>query len=183
MSKNGKFSTKVLISLALLTAISIILARFCVIWITPSLRISFGNIPIVLAGLLFGPVGGALVGLVSDVLGSAFLSGLGWFPPITAAAVLMGLIPGLLKPLLLKEVTIARILAIDLIANICASMLWTTFWLDQLYGNGFLALLAVRVPLYVGITVLETAIIYALCRANVFRAVGLSMIGEKKRGI
>lgn len=180
MEKNSKFSTKTLISLALLTAISIILARFCVIWITPSIRISFGNIPILLAGIMFGPIGGALVGLVSDVLGSAFLSGLGWYPPITISAMLMGLIPGLLKPLVLKEFSIFRIFTVDFAANVVASMCWTTFWLDQLYGSGFLALLSVRVPLYIGISVLETVILFAVCRTSVFHAAGVRMIGEKK---
>ena len=136
------------------------------------------NIPILLAGIMFGPIGGALVGLVSDVLGSAFLSGLGWYPPITISAMLMGLIPGLLKPLVLKEFSIFRIFTVDFAANVVASMCWTTFWLDQLYGSGFLALLSVRVPLYIGISVLETVILFAVCRTSVFHAAGVRMIGE-----
>ena len=34
-----------------------------------SLRISFGNIPVLLSGLLGGPVAGALVGAVADIIG------------------------------------------------------------------------------------------------------------------
>ena len=159
MAKNSPFSTRTLVFLAFLTAVSILLARFCVIWITPSIRVSFGNIPILLAGILFGPAGGALVGLTADVLGSAFLSGLGWYPPITVSAVLTGVIAGLLKPLVLKEFSVFRIFAVDFAANSAASIGWTTFWLAKLYGSGFLALLSVRVPLYIGMSVLETILL------------------------
>ena len=64
--------TRTLATLALLCAMEIILARFCVIWITNSIKITFEAIPILMAGILFGPAAGAVVGAVSDILGAYF---------------------------------------------------------------------------------------------------------------
>ncbi len=160
-----KLSVKTLVTTALFIAISIVLARFCVIYITPSVRINFGNIPIMLTGLLFGPIIGAAAGAIADVVGSVSLAALGWYPPITVSAALMGLIPGLLAFLVKREQTLPRTAVIVFVSNLCASMLWTTFWLSKLYGNGFWTLASVRVPLYLGMTVVESIVIFAVYKA------------------
>lgn len=90
--------TRTLATLALLCAMEIVLARFCVIWITNSIKITFEAIPILTAGLLFGPVAGAVVGAVSDILGAGLLSGLGWLPVLTVTPTLLGVMAGLLRP-------------------------------------------------------------------------------------
>ena len=160
-----KLSVRTLVATALLMSISIVLARFCAIYITPSVRINFGNIPIMLTGLVFGPVIGAIAGALSDVIGSVFLAALGWYPPITVSAALMGLIPGLLAFLIKREQTLPRTAVIVFVSNLCASMLWTTFWLSKLYGNGFWTLASVRVPLYLGMTVVESLVLFVVYKA------------------
>lgn len=52
-------------------------------------------------------------------------------------------------------------------------MFWTTWWLSTLYGTPLPALLAVRVPLYCVIAVLDTLVLFFLCRSGVFRRLGL----------
>ena len=54
------FSTQNLVMMAALIAIQIILTRFFSIQ-TDTLRISFGSIPLVLAGMWLGPLCGAIV--------------------------------------------------------------------------------------------------------------------------
>lgn len=166
-------TTRTLVSLALLCAMEIILARFCVIWITNSIKITFEAIPILLAGLLFGPVAGALVGAASDILGSAFLSGLGWMPTLTLTPLLLGLLPGLLRPILLRKPTLPRLFAVTGPGFVLGSMIWTTCWLSVLYGTPLTALLAVRIPLYCVIGVLDTLVVYFLCRSGAFQRMGL----------
>lgn len=59
-------------------------------------RFSIGYMPIIIVGLLFGPIYGAIAGGIQDVLGF-FLFGGGYFQiGYTLNAVLYGLIPGLL---------------------------------------------------------------------------------------
>lgn len=57
MPKSSFFSPRRLALLAMLTAASIVLSRLCVIYLTPTLRVEFGNLPIFLAGLFLGPAG------------------------------------------------------------------------------------------------------------------------------
>lgn len=168
LKKNPIFTPRGLVTMALFIAVSIVLSRFCVIWITNSIRISFGNIPIFLAGILFGPVAGGVVGGLSDIIGSGLLSGLGWYPPLTISPVLIGVLSGFLRVLILKKLTYPRTLAVVLLPNIAASMLCTTYLLHTLYGTPFPALLAVRVPLYGAIAIAESFIIYHLCKSKLF---------------
>ena len=63
------FSTQNLVMMAALIAIQIILTRFFSIQ-TDTLRISFGSIPLVLAGMWLGPLCGAIVAVIADVLGT-----------------------------------------------------------------------------------------------------------------
>ena len=69
-----KINTKKILLLALFAAISIIFTRFLSFYLpiiaVNSVRISLGNIPIALAGLLLGPFAGAATGIVADVVGT-----------------------------------------------------------------------------------------------------------------
>lgn len=91
------FSVRVLVQCSLLVAISIILSRFFSLRIpigeVEALRIGFGTFPIILAGFLFGPIAGAMVGTVASILG-AIISAVG--PPLphfTLVAALGGACP------------------------------------------------------------------------------------------
>ena len=190
MFKSKRNTTKTIVTLSLFAVLSMILSRFCAIYITESLRISFGNIPIMLAGIFFGPFAGALVGIVADSVGAMLFSGLGWFPPLTISPMLMGLIPGLLAPMVAKlmkkgtkggDILAAVIFVVP--SNIIVSMGCTTYLLHILYGNPFLALLTARVPLYACISVLEIIVIVALSKAGLFRTLKLGVFsgfGSKK---
>ena len=174
-------TTRTLVSLALLCAMEIVLARFCVIWITNSIKITFEAIPILLAGLLFGPLAGGLVGAASDILGAAFLSGLGWTPALTVTPILLGVLPGLLRPLLLKKSNLPRFFTVTFPGFILGSMLWTTCWLSFLYGTPLTALLMVRVPLYCMIGDLDTLAVYYLYRSGALQRIGLWPAGKVER--
>lgn len=168
MPKSSFFSSRRLALLAMLTAGSIVLSRLCVIYLTPSLRLEFGSIPIFLAGLFFGPVSGAIVGGLADVLG-ATLSGVGYYPPLTLSALFIGLLAGLLRRWVLARPTFWKIWSLTLLADMLAKMLWTTYWLTVLYGTGFLPLLAVRVPLYFGVSLAEGFVVFRLVKSGAFR--------------
>ncbi|MBQ3425135.1 MAG: folate family ECF transporter S component, partial [Clostridia bacterium] len=74
--RKSAMSSKTLVTLALLSAIEVVLARLIVPMPNATTRFSIEAVPIIVAGLLFGPVSGALVGLVGDVVGCLF-SGFG----------------------------------------------------------------------------------------------------------
>ena len=66
------FNTYALTVCALLTALSVILARLLTIIPSEISRFSLEAVPILLAGLLFGPVPGAAVGFAADFIGCLF---------------------------------------------------------------------------------------------------------------
>ena len=81
-NQNSIFSTRRLVLMAVLIAIQIVLARYLSIQINEVLRVSFETVPLALAGMWLGPFGGAVVALVSDLLGTIIYGYGVWFPPI-----------------------------------------------------------------------------------------------------
>ena len=67
---SGRFSTKKLVVLALFTALTYVVSLFSfpIFPATPYLKLDFGNVFILLAGFLFGPVEGIIVCLIKEVL-------------------------------------------------------------------------------------------------------------------
>lgn len=89
MKRNSKrtFSTQNLVIMAALIAMQIVLARYLAIQVSETLRISFETVPLALAGMWLGPLGGALVALISDILGTVIYGYGVWFPPIALGPV------------------------------------------------------------------------------------------------
>ncbi|NLY70388.1 MAG: folate family ECF transporter S component [Clostridiales bacterium] len=158
----AKINTRTLVLIALFAAISIILARFFVIYITNSVRISFGNIPIILASLLLGPVAGGLTAAIADILGASLFSPLSWYPPLTISPVIVGVLPALLKKKILYKVTIWRLYIIIFITNLITSIGITTYLLSKLYGTPYFALLPARAPISLAISIIEGIVVYIL---------------------
>lgn len=88
-----KLTVKTLVGSALLTALAVVLARLLSFAPTETTRYSLETLPILLAGLLFGPVAGALVGFASDFLG-CLLSPWGYNPLLCLPPILLGLWAG-----------------------------------------------------------------------------------------
>ena len=164
-------STKVLIVAALLVAMSIVLGKFGAVNIGNSIRIGFGGLPIQMAGIFFGPVIGAVVGLVADVLG-CILKGYSINPIITIGSTCIGLFSGLvfhyaLRPI--KNHLLPRIAISTVAAHIVGSMLITSFGLYAYYHTPFQTLI-LRVPIYLITAALETAVIYLMLKNKAFSA-------------
>lgn len=136
-------------NLGLLAAVSIVLTRVFGVVLpiagVGALRLSFGEIPIILAGLLFGPAGGALTGLTADLIGYLINSHGGpFFPGFTLSAALAGLIPGLLRSRVKGSPTLIQAALIVLATDLVTGVLLNTLWLTILYGQGFFVILPMR---------------------------------------
>ena len=100
--RHGLQNVRTLVSCALLAAVSVVLARFIIPMPNETTRFSLEAVPIFLAGMLFGPLPGALVGFVADFVGCLF-SGYGYNPMFCVPPILYGLCAGLFQPLLVKK--------------------------------------------------------------------------------
>lgn len=158
-----RLNTRILTSAGLLIAMSVLLTRFASFMVAGNaIRVTFGTIPIYVAGILFGPFVGGLVGGISDVLGYPLNPFAAAFNPIIFVAfVLRGVIPPLVFRVLgnnnraLQIKIAAAILVTELI---CGAGL-TTFGLTFILKLPFISLLplrllaiAIQLPVYVIVT-------------------------------
>ena len=66
---SGKISVRVIVLIGLLAAMSIVFGKLLAINIGNSFRISFENLPILMAGIFFGGPAGFVTGVLADVIG------------------------------------------------------------------------------------------------------------------
>ena len=161
-------ATRMLVTMALLSAIEVVLARFIVPMPNPTMRFSIEAVPIIVAGYIYGPVAGAIVGLVGDAVGTLF-SGYGYNPLFAVPPMLIGLCAGLLRHLLYKKVSFLRILATFLPAVVLGSVLWQSYWLSFIYGtHSFAWFLGSRAVQFAITSVVNAAVIFGLFKSRVF---------------
>ena len=136
------FTLKKLISIALLVALSVILKRFLG-YNDKVLSISFGFVPIAVAGMLFGVPGGMMAAIMADVIGALLFPSGPFHPGFTLVASLSGLSYGyfLGKPVVSKQ----RIVLCQALITLFAHLLFNTLLLVPIIGKGFFAILPLRV--------------------------------------
>lgn len=148
MSKDKKIIVKIAVT-ALLIALTAILNRFGSV-VTPELKIGFSFVPIMVCGMMFGPLWGGVCGGMGDLL-AAILIPLGPpHPGITLTAVLSGVIYGLLGIVAIKLqnkafFTISATLCV-LSEKLFCTLLLNSLWISQLTGIPYLTQMAARVP-------------------------------------
>ena len=158
----------------LLAAMSLILGKFLQIP-TPFaefVRISFENLPVILAGLVLGPLAGAMTGAVADLVG-CLAYGYSINPLITLGAALAGLVAGLFGWILSRTPLLCRIsvsaIAAHLVGSVGIKTAGIAAWYLAKYDLGYLELTMWRLLNYSIIAVLEIAILFALLRHRGFQ--------------
>lgn len=112
--------------MGILVALQIILSRITAISVGNWLRISFGFLPNAIAGYLLGPIGGLLVAVVGDALGT-ILTGQVINPGLSVAAALGGFLYGLF--LYKRPVSVLRIMLCLMVVSLLCHFLLNTYFL------------------------------------------------------
>lgn len=175
--KKGSMTTKVLANCALLAALSVVLARLIVPMPNASTRFSIEAVPIFLAGMLFGPIPGALVGFTADFVGCLF-SGYGYNPIFCLPPILYGLWAGLFRYYLCDNPNLLRLSLGWLPPVVLGSVLYQSATLAWIYGDGvffesFLVYLGSRSIQFAITMVLDVLIVFILCKTSIFKRMGL----------
>ena len=171
MNKNTSKSIKALTTAAMLTAMSVIVGILCKNFLNFGgglFRITFENLPIILTGILYGPIVGGAVGAATDLI-SYFLSAQ-IYPPnliVTLGATMVGVAAGLIAKFVIKKRGYAQIIVSGLVAHIVGSMIIKPIGLFQFYQWSVLF----RIPLYLVIAPIEIVILCLLYRNSAFRKV------------
>ena len=163
MKLNKHLSTMVFC--ALLAAMTMIFKRFAVFNID-WLRLSLENTPVLLSGILFGPVAGLLTGMVGDILGCLYC-GFGINPVITLGMALAGGVCGLLFRYSPKLPNVPRLICSVYAGHIVGNMIVKTIGIYWWYGTPWPTLL-LRIPTYLIIGAVEIAIFCALLGSRAF---------------
>lgn len=144
-----KINTRKLVFLSLLTALGIVLTRFLSLRLplfgVEGIRIGIGSLPMIFAGMVFGPVAGGLVGAVTDVVGF-WISPMGaYMPHFTFTAFLTGFIPGFVMIYIFKNVRNFKTLLISIaVGQIITSIILVPYFIHILFGVPFKPLLIPR---------------------------------------
>ena len=178
------FDTYALTVCALLTALSVVLARLLTVIPSEVSRFSLEAVPSLLAGLLFGPVPGAAVGFAADFIGCLF-SPYGYNPIFCLPPILYGLWAGLLRGFVWQKPTVWRVALAVFPAALCGSVLWQSAALALVYGGEaklpfFLTRLAARSVQFAFTGALDTVTVWLLARRNTLSPV-LHRVKTKER--
>jgi len=182
----SKFSLplKVAVALSMLAAISIILGKYLAFGVGEVLRFSFENLPVIFAGIAFGPISGLLVGVCADLIGCV-LVGYTVNPLVTVGAALIGLVSGLAYKLL-SALGASRTLSVALsvaLAHIIGSVAVKTVGLAVYYSMPIPVLMLWRTLNYLIIGILEAVILIPLIKNRALsRQIGSMKKYENRRG-
>ncbi len=182
--QKSMMSTKTLTYCALLSALSVVLARLVIPMPAADTRFSIEAVPIFLAGMLFGPIPGALVGFCADFVGCLF-SPYGYNPLFCIPPILYGLSAGLLRRFLCEKVSPIRLGLGLLPPVVLGSILYQSLALSYMYYDGglqagFLYYLTTRSVQFSITLVLDVLVIFLLCRANIFQRMGIWPVRKEK---
>ena len=162
MQKKQTWNVKTLVFMALLVAMHLVLTRVLVIDLG-AYRISVGSVCTILAGLWLGPVAGGVCGFASDIIG-CFMKGYAVNPFITVAAILWGVLPALVRPLIANKKKTGKTVGICVsivVTAILSSLVLTTAGLVIMLGYNFYPIMpgrliqfAIMIPIYCVLTCL-----------------------------
>lgn len=143
---------------AILVAISVT-GKLFAINLGEMLRISYENLPIAMAGIIFGPFAGFVVGICADICGCLAVA-YTINPIITLGAGAIGLVCGTISLFAKNRFSPVWLIVSDVAGHIVGSIIIKTIGIAIYYGaeNGFWALMFTRVATYIPVVIFEIII-------------------------
>ena len=154
-------NTKALTLSAMLLAVATVLG-FVKIPLNQIIELRFTYLAYGIGGYVLGPVYGTLIGAFSDILAYVVKPTGGFFPGFTVSAALQGLIYGV--TLRDHEVTLKRVMAVQVLVSVIISLGLNTLWLSMLYKLPFMATLTPRIIKTVVMCPIEAIILYLILK-------------------
>jgi len=152
----------------LLTATSIVLARLFSFMIpiggVGAMRLGFGSLPVVMAGIMLGPAAGGAVGMLADVVGYTINPmGGAYIPHLTVIAAITGIVPGLVVRLLKRgPLTFRTILLAVTAGQFLSSLVLTPYVLYRVLHIPFWVNVPLRVVAQCILIPTYSVVVYAV---------------------
>ena len=171
-----------MVACAFLAATSIVTGKYLAINLGEVLRFSFENLPIILAGVAFGSIAGAAVGIVADILG-CLMVGYSINPLVMIGAGVIGAVSGIFRYFFNKSGGVSLFLKV-LLAEICAhligSVIIKTLGLSAWYDMELEILMLWRLLNYTIISAVEIPLLYAILKNGAINKQLNLIRGERK---
>ena len=161
LKEQFKINTVQVVTMGLLIAIEIVLNRFASfnVW---NLKIGLAFVPVMLAGMLMGPVKAGIVGAVADFLGAIIFPIGAYFPGFTFGAFLKGVLYG---ALLYKKQSILNLTLTAVIDQLVLSLFVTSIWISILFGSPYWGVVYSRLVQVLPLTPIELVIGIVLAKS------------------
>lgn len=175
-----------IVFMGIMVAIDVVAVRFLSIE-TPAMRIGFGFVANLIAGMYLGPARAGIVGVAADLLGFTLFGKGIFFPGFTVSALVQGLLAGYFLEGK-KSANVARVITYAVISTVLVDTLMNTTWLVMMLHDGdfsyFMFRLIPRLPNQVVVTVLKVILVPILYRSifTRLRAVGVERPGIREAG-
>lgn len=159
--KGSLSGARLLTVTAMLTAISVVIGIFCKTYLNFGdglFRITFENLPIIMAGILYGPIIGGVVGLSTDLI--SYMLSTQVYPInllVTIGATLVGVVAGIVAKYIIKKNGNLQIIVAGALSHVICSMIIKSIGLYEFYN----IMVLLRIPTYLVIGSLE---IFLLCK-------------------
>ncbi len=163
-NRNHLSTTKMITTVGLLSALSVVIGWVCKTYLTfGAIRITFENVPIILSGILYGPAVGAVVAVFSDIISCLISPNPSLNPIITLGAASIGIISGCVSRYLIKNNKFFKVSVSVFLSHIVGSMIIKSIGL-HIFMRYEIPVLMFRIPLYLAIATCETAILYIIMK-------------------
>lgn len=155
---------------AIMTAMSIVFARLLPVIDLAQIKLTLGNVPIILSSIVTGPLYGAVCGFVSDLLG-CFVKGYAPNPFLMLSPVIKGILPYFCikffeKCTPLKKFSLASIATSIALVDIFSGGVITTLGLSFMSGTPFAVVLIPRIPTTLCAVVIDTLCVYFVLKST-----------------
>ena len=190
MKATTRMATRTLAFCALLAALSVVLARLIVPMPNAFTRFSIEAVPIFLAGLLFGPVAGGMVGFTADLVGCLF-SGYGYNPLFCVPPSLYGVIAGVFRYFVAGKQRLFWLIVSFVFATLVGSIAYQSCALAYVYyyepsvensfRQGLIYFLSTRAVQFAVTAVIDIAIVYLLLQLKIFDRMRLWPVSKKSK--
>ena len=162
-------NVRILTFSAVLVAMSIVCGKYLAFGVGNVLRFSFENLPIMLGGIMFGPIVGAAIGIGADLIG-CILVGYAINPLITLGAAVIGILSGILWRLMSRSPHSLAVISTTAICHTVGSVLIKTFGLAVYYDMPVYALMLWRLLNYLIVGAIECLLLYFILKNKSVRS-------------
>lgn len=164
-NKGMSIAIKKLVIAAMLTAIGVVIGIVCKTFLDFGgiFRVTFENLPIIMSGILMGPLVGGMVGASVDII-SALTAGQAPLPFVMVGAITVGVVSGFMAKYIVKKKGARQIILSAATAHLLGSMIVKPIALFAIYQWAVLF----RIPIYMVIAPIEIIILCMLFKNRAF---------------